>query len=98
MDARKPSPLPAPGRGRGRGQMSITYDDYARAESFLPWNAAKLAFKLNVEPNWLDEPGGDDRFWYRNQTRDGSEFVLVDPAAGSRAPAFDHVWLAASLS
>ena len=32
------------------------------------------------------------------RTHDGAEFVLVDPAAGTREPAFDHARLAAELS
>jgi dipeptidyl aminopeptidase/acylaminoacyl peptidase len=78
--------------------MSITWQDYARAEAFLPWNVAKLAFKLSVEPHWLDERGRDERFWYRNRTRDGADFVLVDPAHATSTPAFDHQRLAAALS
>jgi Tol biopolymer transport system component len=76
-------------------QTTITWEDYARAESFLPWNVTKRAFKLSVTPHWID---GSDRFWYLNRTRDGAEFVLVDPARASRDPAFDHARLAAALS
>ncbi|RIK41338.1 MAG: peptidase S9 [Chloroflexi bacterium] len=73
----------------------IGWEDYARAESFLPWNVAKRAFKLSVTPHWID---GGDRFWYLNRTRNGSEFVLVDPRRALREPAFDHARLAATLS
>jgi dipeptidyl aminopeptidase/acylaminoacyl peptidase len=73
----------------------VNRTDYTRAESFLPWNVAKLVFKLKVEPHWIAQ---SSRFWYRNQTRDGVEFVLVDPATGARVPAFDHARLAAALS
>jgi dipeptidyl aminopeptidase/acylaminoacyl peptidase len=40
----------------------------------------------------------DDRFYYRNTTAEGSEFILVDPVRDTRAPAFDHAKLAAALS
>ncbi|HYI16766.1 MAG TPA: DPP IV N-terminal domain-containing protein [Thermomicrobiales bacterium] len=73
----------------------VTRQDYARAESFLPWNVDKLVFRMGVEPQWIDD---SERFWYRNRTRNGVEFVLVDPDAGSREPAFDHVRLAAALT
>lgn len=73
----------------------VTWEDYARAESFLPWNVARRAFKLSVTPHWID---GSDRFWYLNRTRDGNEFVLVDPRRATREPAFDHSRLAAALS
>ena len=73
----------------------LTRADYERAESYLAWNVAKLMFNTGVTPHWLDE---SDRFWYRRTGRDGSEFVVIDPAHGSRRPAFDHERLAAALS
>src|SRR5262249_22025866 len=66
--------------------------DYTRAEKFM--NNGGLMFKATVQPNWLS----DDRMWYRNATADGSEFIVVDPARGTREPAFDHTKLAAALS
>ncbi|MEX1158781.1 MAG: DPP IV N-terminal domain-containing protein [Thermomicrobiales bacterium] len=76
-------------------RATITREDYARAESFLPWNVEKLIFRMGAEPKWI---GDTERFWYRNRTREGVEFVLVDPEARAREPAFDHVRLAAALS
>ncbi len=76
-------------------QQQLTREDYARAERFLAWNIKTLAFKTNVVPRFI---GKSDRFWYRNDTRDGTEFVLVDPALNTRRPAFDQVRLAAALS
>jgi dipeptidyl aminopeptidase/acylaminoacyl peptidase len=72
----------------------VTASDYARAERLLGFNAEKLAAGYEVEPRWLD----GDRFWYRNRTGHGHEFVLVDPGAATRRPAFDHARLAAALS
>jgi dipeptidyl-peptidase-4 len=72
-----------------------TRDDYVRAEQFLPWNVSKTIFKIAVKPNWIE---GGNRFWYRNDTRAGKEFILVDPARNVRQPAFDHTRLAAALS
>ena len=77
------------------GERAGTLEDYRRAESFLPWNIQKRAFRLSVQPNWIN---GSDRFWYRVQTRDGAEFVLVNPDVGTRQPAFDHARLASALS
>jgi dipeptidyl aminopeptidase/acylaminoacyl peptidase len=73
---------------------ALTAADYARAEKFMGYNTAPLVFRAAVRPNWLP----DERFWYRVTTPEGSEFVLVDPAKGTRAPAFDHGRLAATLS
>jgi dienelactone hydrolase len=72
----------------------VTAADYARAEKFMGYNTAPLVFRSSVRPNWL--PG--DRFWYRITTSEGSEFLLVDAATGTRAPAFDHAKVAAALS
>lgn len=82
-----------PARRAHGGQLSD--QDYARAEHFLPWNAERLVFDLSIEPHWLDD---GQRFWYRHQTRRGSEFIVVDPQQSQQAPAFDHVRLAAVLS
>jgi dipeptidyl aminopeptidase/acylaminoacyl peptidase len=72
----------------------LTAADYGRAEKYLAYNTEPLVDRDGVKPNWL--PG--DRFWYRVLTPQGSEFILVDPAKGSRAPAFDHAKLAAAIT
>jgi len=73
----------------------VTKEDYARAEQFLPENVEKLVFKLSIEPHWI---ASSDSFWYRNDTRNGKEFILVNPINNTKQPAFDHVRLAAALS
>lgn len=75
-------------------QTATTTKDYERAESRLNYGTEPYIDHASVRPNWL--PG--DKFWYRVLTADGSEFVLVDPAKKTRAAAFDHAKLAASLS
>jgi dipeptidyl-peptidase 4 len=73
---------------------TVTADDYARAERFLgPWTS-QLVFGTGVRPSWLP----NDRFWYRTTTPAGSEFIVVDPARGSRGMAFDQTRIAAGLS
>ena len=72
-----------------------TREDYARAERFLPWNADSLVLNERVAPRWIGET---DRFWYARDLPDGTEFVLVNPAAGTLGPAFDHARLAQTLS
>jgi dipeptidyl aminopeptidase/acylaminoacyl peptidase len=70
-------------------------DVYRRAERFLPAQAATLVRNLTIEPVWID---GTDRFVYRRQLpNQAKEFVRVDPAANTVAPAFDHARLAAAL-
>ena len=73
---------------------ALSTTDYANAESFMQYNTQKFIDRGNVSPNWLQ----GDKFWYRTLTAQGSEFVVVDPSKGTRAPAFDQQKLAAALS
>src|SRR5262245_16605002 len=70
----------------------FTAADYGRAERFLSYNTNPLVYHSDIRPTWID----GDRFWYRNVSADGSEFVMIE--RGSRSPAFDHAKIAAALS
>jgi dipeptidyl-peptidase 4 len=73
---------------------TVTADDYTHAERFLaPWTMP-LVYGAGVRATWLP----NDRFWYRTTTPAGAEFILVDPARGTRARAFDQARIAAGLS
>ena len=72
-----------------------TYEDYKRAEKFLPENVRRLVAKTTVQPNWIGE---SSKFWYKNTLYDGKEFVFIDPAGNKREMAFDHETLATTLS
>lgn len=78
-----------------QASSKVTREDYARAESYMPWNMTKLIFNTDVTPHWIGET---NRFWYRRSSGSGTEFVVIDPANGSRQHAFDHVRLAGALS
>jgi dipeptidyl-peptidase-4 len=79
----------------GEALRSLTAADYARAEKFMTYSVTPLVLRAGVRPTWL----AGDRFWYRNTIEnDGSEFILIDPARGTRAPAFNHAGVAAALS
>ena len=67
---------------------------YEAAERLLPHRWKELVFSGLVRPRWIEE---GSRFWYKNERRSGTEFVLVEPQSGTRAPAFDHGKIAASL-
>ena len=72
-------------------------NDFAAYESALSLRQRMndKVFRSEVKPQWL----GDDRFWYRIQTGPQShEFILVNPATGTRQPAFDHARLARALA
>ena len=67
--------------------------DYANAEKFMAYNVNPLAYKGQVNAQWLD----DDRFWYRDVDDSGITYIAVDPAKSTRAPLFDHEKLAVAL-
>jgi len=77
-----------------QGQTRLTADDYSRAEQFLGYNTNRLVLHLAAQPTWV----GDDRFWYRATTENGTEFFQVEAATGARTPAFDQTKIAAALS
>ena len=68
---------------------------YARAEQMLPWSVGRLVFGDSVTPRWYKD---GNRFWFRNSTRVGADFLLVDPAAGGVRPLFDNSRLAAAIT
>ncbi len=72
----------------------LTPADYSRAEKYMSYNAAPLVYGTGVRPTWLP----NDRFWYRNTIAQGAEFLVVDPAAKTKARLFDHARLATALS
>jgi dipeptidyl-peptidase-4 len=78
----------------GQQPRQYTAQDYAQAEKFMSYNVNPLAYKGVVRAQWMD----DGRFWYRDADATGVSYVVVDPAKGTRAPAFDHVKLAAALN
>ena len=73
---------------------ALTAEDYERAEGRLASHTNPLVLGASVLPVWLE----DGRFWYRNRFEGGTEYVVIDPAAGTRGRAFDHARMAAALS
>ncbi len=74
-----------------------TTENYQAAEQLLrrPARPGELVIGDKVRPQWID---GGARFRYAVNNGAGSRFVRVDPAAGTREPAFDHTRLAAALA
>jgi dipeptidyl aminopeptidase/acylaminoacyl peptidase len=72
----------------------LTGDDYARAERSLYAAVSPLISGTAGPPTWLP----DGRFWYRATVPGGFAFMMVDPARGTRTPAFDQTRLAAGLT
>lgn len=75
--------------------QQVTARDYARAEQLLPWYASPKVSGDQVDPVWME---GGSRFWYRNKTGTGHEFVFVDPGRNVQRPLFDHHRLASAMS
>jgi dipeptidyl aminopeptidase/acylaminoacyl peptidase len=73
---------------------SLTAKDYANAENFLRYTTQQYIDNDNIRPNWIS----NDKFWYRNLNAQGSEFILVNAAKGTRSAAFDQQKLAAALN
>ncbi len=67
--------------------------DYTRAEQFL--YTSQMIAGDQVQPRWMED---DNRFYYRNKTGSGYQFVLVDPVRNAQGPLFDHYRLAAAMS
>src|SRR6202789_743426 len=72
----------------------LTNEDYAKAEKFMAYNVTPLVYHGVARPTWME----DGRFWYRDSGSDGVTFMVVDPAKGTKAPAFDQVKLATALT
>ena len=80
--------------GAAQSRAAVTAADYERAERYLGYNTNPLVSNGPVQANWLP----NDRFWYRNVTAAGSEFMLVDAARATKAPAFNHTAVATALT
>ncbi|MFI9308031.1 S9 family peptidase [Streptomyces triculaminicus] len=76
--------------------MSTTQGYQAAEQLFRrPARPGELVVGDKVRPQWID---GGACFLYAVSNGVGRRFVLVDPAAGTREPAFDHARLAAALT
>ena len=59
---------------------AVTAQDYDRAVKMLSFSTNPLVDRAGVRPTWP----ADGRFWYQVLTPTGKEFILVNPADGSR--------------
>ena len=71
----------------------LTAADYARAEKMLSFNTNQLVDRAGVRPTFLP----DGRFYYRVLTPTGSEYVLINPADGTRKIDADEKRLLAGI-
>ena len=47
--------------------QALPAERYARAERFLPWNAARLTFGMGIDPQWIDDATAPDLVTAREQ-------------------------------
>ena len=71
-----------------------TLADYQRSQD-LQKNARGLVVNMPGTATWIE---GTEHFWYPRTVKGGTDFVLVDAAAGTKKPAFDHDRLAEAIS
>jgi dipeptidyl aminopeptidase/acylaminoacyl peptidase len=70
-------------RAQTETKKAVTAAAYEQAVKFLSANTNKLVYNNNINPAWLP----DGRFWYNVATATGKQFVLVNPADGSKKTA-----------
>ena len=76
------------------GNAQVTKADFERALD-LQEKYGKSAINVPEDGVWQED---SDSFIYRKSVEGGHEFMLVDAAALTKNPAFDHAKLAAALS
>ncbi len=64
---------------------ALTTQDYDRAVKMLGSNTNQFVDRAGVRPVWLE----DGRFWYQVTTPTGREYVIINPADGTRKTAAD---------
>ena len=81
-----PRPVRAPGRAK---------PNYDLAAQFSAKRISQMVFSTTLTPNWFRD---SDKFWYEWKTPAGTQYWIVDPATGSRTPAFDMERLAMEIT
>jgi dipeptidyl aminopeptidase/acylaminoacyl peptidase len=71
-----------------------TLADYQRAQG-LQAKGRGLVVNVPGPVTWI---GTSDHFWYSRSVKGGTEFVVVDVAAGTKKLAFDHEKLAVAIN
>jgi dipeptidyl aminopeptidase/acylaminoacyl peptidase len=77
-----------------QAQRVLTTADYDRAAKMLSFNTGPLVSGGVVVASWLP----DDRFFYRNTTASGSEWLLVNPATRTSVALFKAPEVAQALT
>ena len=75
-------------------QITVTEEDYARAEATLGTTTRGMVYHTSIQPNWLE----DDRFWYLQRMPTDNVYMMVDPARGEHRPLFDEARMTEAIN
>lgn len=79
----------------GNTTWAAATTDADPASAFESAALVALVKNLSPSPNWI---AGSDRFWVKNESTEGTRFLVVDAEDGKQEPAFDHANMAAALT
>ncbi|MBQ6436848.1 MAG: DPP IV N-terminal domain-containing protein [Bacteroidales bacterium] len=74
---------------------AMAQPNYELADQYSAKKVRAMVHSLEVRPHWFSD---SDRFWYRWETSEGTQYYIVDAAKGTRTPVFDMEKLAMELS
>ncbi len=69
--------------------------NYEQAARFSPKSIQNLVYSTRITPNWFRD---SDKFWYSWKTAQGTQYYIVDPAAGTKTEVFDLAKLARQIT
>ena len=69
--------------------------NYELADQYSAKKVAAMVHSLRVDPHWFSN---SDKFWYKWETSEGTQYYIVDAAKGTRTAVFDMEKLAMELS
>lgn len=80
-----------------KAEVARRVDEETHRRAELVSAAALRGTIRNLDPqvHWIDD---SDAFWFKRESRQGYEIVIVDCALGHIEPAFDHAQLAAMIA
>ncbi len=69
--------------------------NYEQAARFSTKSLQNLVYSTRITPNWFRD---SDKFWYSWKTAQGTQYYIVDPAAGTKTEVFDLAKLARQIT
>lgn len=81
--------------GMSAGAFAQQAPNYELASQFSQKKISQMVYSTKITPNWFRD---SDKFWYVWKTSAGTQYYIVDPAAGSKKAVFDMDKLAMELT